>query len=270
VNAPDSNETAATLTVAMTAFNSVRTIGRAIDSVAGLADRIVVVDSGSTDGTVEACRERGAEVISRAWPGYVEQNQFALDQCRTSAWILLLDSDESLEPDLRRSVRQAVTESDPGVDGWTINRKVWFLGGWLHHTYQPDRVLRLVRGDRARVVAATGAGEGPSGVHERLEVPGRVGRLVGVCRHDSWADLNDLAARQIDYARAAAEQAGGGGTPLHLLVNPVASMFKQLVIKRGALDGARGLIAAGLTFNATMLKHAFIAARRLRRREAGA
>src|SRR5690606_30746941 len=111
------------LAVAMTACNSMRTIERAVRSVHGLAKRIVVVDSGSTDGTVEMCRALGAEVIHQEWLGHVAQRQFSIDQCCDHEWILALDSDESLEPPLRESIRQVVETNDPSYDGWLLNRK---------------------------------------------------------------------------------------------------------------------------------------------------
>jgi hypothetical protein len=248
------------LAVALTAFNSMRTIDSVLASVRPIAQRIVVVDSGSTDGTVECCQRHGAEIIDQPWMGHVKQKQFAIDQCTDHAWVLLLDSDESLEDDLRASIAATIERDDPDYDGWSINRKVWFLGGWLHHTYQPEWRLRLIRGGRGTV-----AGEG---VHDYLQVPGRVGRLNGVCRHDSWASLRELADRQLWYAQEASRAGVRGGSVLNLIVSPPAAMLKQLLVKRGCLDGRRGLIAAAMTFNHTMLKHAFLAAKRLSNTEA--
>jgi glycosyltransferase involved in cell wall biosynthesis len=250
------------LAVALTAFNSIRTIDRVLTSVRPIAQRIVVVDSGSTDGTIECCRSHGADVIDQPWMGHVRQKQFAIDQCSGHAWILLLDSDESLEDDLRSSIVRTIEHDDPAFDGWEINRKVWFLGGWLHHTYQPEWRLRLFRKGRGVV-----AGEG---VHDYIEVPGRVGRLKGVCRHDSWADLRELAERQLWYAEEASRAGVRGGSPLNLFISPPAAMIKQLLLKGGCLDGRRGLIAAAMTFNHTMLKHAFLAASRITSSEADA
>ena len=255
---PDDHDTLDLALVVCTRDN-IRTIRRTLQSVQGLARHVLVVDSGSTDGTLETCRELGARVVPRDWTGYAPQKQFALDQCAEHRWVLLLDSDESLEEDLAGAVRNAVAEDDPDVAGWKINRKVWFLGGWLHHTYQPDRVLRLVRSGAARVVAPEG------GLHERLVVDGRVGRLAGVCRHDSWSGVRDLAMRQIDYAELGARTMSTGRICLHLLTNPPISMLRQLVFKGGFLDGVRGLIAAGMTFNYTMLKYAFMASHALER-----
>lgn len=248
--------TTARLAVAITTKDSMRSIERAVESVRGLADRVVVVDSGSTDDTVATCRRLGAEVVHNDWPGHVEQKRYAIEQCAGATWVLLLDSDESVEPSLRASIAAAMQRDDPDVDGYELRRKTWFLDGWLHHAYQPEWRVRLVRPSRARVTGTA--------AHDRIEVDGATRRLAGVLRHDSWADLTDLATRQISYAQLAADGGYRGGTIFHLLVSPTAAMLKQLILKRGVLDGRRGLIVAGMTFNATMLKHAFLAARRLR------
>lgn len=248
------------LAVAITAHDSMRTIERTLRSVLPIARRIVVVDSGSTDGTPETCRVLGAEVIEHPWSGYLAQKQFAIDQCREEAWILLLDSDESLEDDLRDSMARAIQQDDPNIAGWSFNRKVWFLGGWLHHVYQPDWLLRLFRRGRGRMTGGA--------VHEGVTVDGPTGRLAGVCRHDSWADVRDMARRQLRYAEEMAQANQRGGSIGQLLLSPPLAMLKQLIIKRGFLDGTRGLIAAGMTFNYTMLKHAHMAAQRLARTKA--
>ncbi|MHC4217539.1 MAG: glycosyltransferase family 2 protein [Planctomycetota bacterium] len=252
------------LAVALTTQDNIRTIERTVRSVQEIAAHILVVDSGSTDGTIEICESLGAEVVNQPWLGHAKQKQLAIDQCRDRAWVLLLDSDESLEPRLRESIRTTVTRDDPAYDGWLINRKVWFLGGWLNHTYQPEWRTRLVRGGKGKMAGADDPNLGyPHSVHEQLEVPGRTGRLKGVCRHEAWADIPDVVRRQLRYADIAAESAKRGGSMAHLLVNPPAAFLKQYIIKLGFLDGARGLIAAGLAANFTMLKHAAIASRRI-------
>ncbi|MCH8153319.1 MAG: glycosyltransferase family 2 protein [Planctomycetes bacterium] len=251
------------LAVAITTKDNMRTIERTLRSVQLIASRIVVVDSGSTDGTIERCQALGAEVVHHDWDGMVVQRQFALEQCREHRWVLALDSDESLEPQLQDSITRTLREDDPRYQGWFMNRKVWFLGGWLHHTFQPEWRLRLVRGGAGRV---TGIGPQGRGGHDRIEVDGRAGRLVGNCRHDSWADVQQWCQRSISLAERAAQYADCGGSLLNLLLSPPAAMIKQLILKRGFLDGMRGLIAAGMTFNYTMLKHTFIAAERLSKR----
>jgi glycosyltransferase involved in cell wall biosynthesis len=246
------------LAVAMTAHNSMRTIERALRSVAGLAAGVVVIDSGSDDGTVEACRAMGAEVVHRAWGGHVAQKQFAIDRCSDHRWTLLLDSDESLESPLQQSMRAALVADDPAMDGWMVNRKVHFLGEWLHHAFQPEWRLRLFRSGRGRV-----AGRDP---HDQIVVNGRVGRLTGDVRHDSWSDLDDMLHRYVGYARRTAEAGGRGGTLGHVLLSPAAAFLKQAVVKRGILDGWRGLIAAGGSAAGTLMKHLYLAEQRHRER----
>ncbi len=246
------------LGVAICSHNSARTIARTIRSVHGLARRIVVVDSGSTDRTVDICRDLGAHVIPKPWQGHVVQKQFSIDQCRDCAWTLLLDSDESLEPALIESMRATLTKNDSAINGWFVNRKVWFLGGWLNHTYQPEWRLRLFRSDNGII-----AGVDP---HDRVDVDGETGRLKGDVRHDAWLDMTDVAMRQLRYAQIAEKEAQSGGSMFDILIRPPASLFKQLILKRGFMDGWRGVIIAGMTANGTMLKHAFIAARKVTKR----
>ncbi|MCA9289495.1 MAG: glycosyltransferase family 2 protein [Phycisphaerales bacterium] len=242
------------LAVAICACNNMRTLPDTLRSVADLASRLVVVDSGSTDGTIDLARSFGAEVIHRDWTGMVEQRQFALDQCREQAWVLVLDSDESVDETLRTSIRRLVTENPADVAGASFNRKVWFLGGWLHHVFQPEWRLRLVRGGSGRVVGAHG--------HDRIDVDGRVERLTGTCRHDSWADLPDMMRSYVRFAESSASSARRGGRAIDVLVRPGVAVFKQYVLKRGFLDGRRGFIASMGVGVGTLLKHLHLMSRR--------
>jgi glycosyltransferase involved in cell wall biosynthesis len=247
------------LAVAICAMNSERTIRHTLQSMAGLARRVVVVDSGSTDGTIDICKTHGAEVIHRPWPGFIEQVQFAVDQVKDCTWCLVLDSDESPEPALRQSIERVLQENDPAFDGWFVNRKVWFMNGWLHHVYQPEWRLRLFRTARSKVT-----GVNP---HYQIEVQGRAGKLKGDLRHDAWADMKDMAMRHLRYAELAGRETPENGSLVKVLVNPPAAIFKQLVLKRGFLDGWRGVVAAGMVANSIMLKHAFMATAKHSQRE---
>ena len=257
---PTSATTPFDLGVAICAMNSERTIARTLESVHGLARRVVIVDSGSTDRTIEIGTHHGAEVMHRPWPGFIEQVQFAVDQVKDCAWCLVLDSDESLEPALRASVERTLREEDASYDGWYVNRKVWFMNGWLHHVYQPEWRLRLFRTARGKVT-----GVNP---HYQIEVAGRAGKLRGDLRHDAWADMNDMAMRNLRYAELAGREMPQRGSLVKLLVNPPAAVLKQLVLKRGILDGWRGVVAAGMVANSVLLKHAFMASARHAQREA--
>src|SRR5690606_6114450 len=116
---------------------------RTLESVRGLARRIVVVDSGSTDRTPEIVGRFGAEWIPHAWEGHVRQRQFALDQC-SAPWVLCLDSDESLEPELYNAIRAVAERKPDRWAGYKVNRRVFFQGRWLRHAWQPEWRLRLV------------------------------------------------------------------------------------------------------------------------------
>jgi glycosyltransferase involved in cell wall biosynthesis len=137
------------LSVTIVCCNNEATIGRTLDSVRGLAGEIVAVDSGSTDGTLELLRDAGARIIHQPWLGFVAQKQFALEQCQ-GAWVLHLDSDESIDAAMAESIRAMIVRDDPAVAGGWCNRMTYYAGHPLRHAWQPEWRLRLVRRERAR------------------------------------------------------------------------------------------------------------------------
>jgi glycosyltransferase involved in cell wall biosynthesis len=229
---------AADLEVAIIARDAERTLGRTLASVRGIARRVVVVDSGSTDGTIDLCRQHGAEVIEQPWLGYVKQKQLALERCNAT-WVLSLDSDESLDDGAREAVRGAVEGNDPAAAGYAINRRVRIGDIELRHTWQPEWRTRLVRREKARW-----AGYDP---HDRLDVDGLVSRLPGTILHDSFADVSEMLRKAVVHGAKAAEsyfEMGRGGSLLRLVVSPVAAVLKQLVLKGAWRDGWIGWVAA--------------------------
>ena len=231
---------ASDLAVAIIARDNEATIGRTLASVRGWVEWIVVVDSGSRDRTRQIAREHGAEVIDRQWEGHVRQKQFALDQCRDAKWVLSLDSDESVEPGLAEDVRRVVAANDASVQGYAVNRRVWFAGRELKRIWQPEWRTRLVRPQTARW-----AGYDP---HDRLDVTGRVERLRGgVLRHDAFADVSELLRKQIAHGLRAGESyhgLGRRGSVVQLAVSPPAAVLKQLVLHAAWLDGWPGWVGA--------------------------
>lgn len=242
---------------------------------------MLVVDSGSTDGTIEYCRGRGCEVVHRTWEGMLAQRAFCLERAAQHAWILLLDSDESVEPTLRESIERMIRQdavrapaeanaspgtdalgSEASFDAFEVNRKVFFEGGWLHYTFQPEHRVRLVRGGRGRV---EGSGPAGRGIHDRIEVPGRVGRLSGTLRHDSWHDLEDFWTRSIRYSRDAARTGERGGSAVDILIRPSLAFLKQFVLRRGFMDGRRGFLMASMLAVGNAMKQITIAMHRWRR-----
>lgn len=242
-------------------MNSMRTMPRSLDSIRSLVERVVVVDSGSTDGTIEFCREQGAEVVHRDWTNFPEQKTRALELCAESAWVLNLDSDESPDSELVAGIRSALAHPSESVDGFEINRLTLLHGRLLRHTFQPEWRLRLCRGGEGRV-------NHDSPVHDRIDVSGGVERLPGVLVHDSWIGSTDMLARGVHYGALVAKGYRGGGRPINLLVNPASAFLKQLLLRRGFLDGWRGWVAAGGVASQALAKHlAIMELRELKREE---
>lgn len=242
------------LSVAIICKNNESTIGRTVASVGAIARQIVAVDSGSTDATPRILRDAGAEVIEHEWLGFGRQKNIAMEHCR-EPWTLFLDSDESVEPELAASIRAALSGARDDIAGYEINRKIFYAGKLLHHAWQPEWRLRLVRTGWARW--------SDDHVHESLELSPehaakRIERLRGDLRHDAIPNVTEHLRKQIEYARlGAADYAARGrrGSVTSLIVSPVTAWLKQLVMRQAWRDGWRGCAAASISACATMMKH---------------
>lgn len=244
------------LSVAIVCKNNADTIGRTLDSVRGLAEamEIVAVDSGSTDDTVPMLESAGARVIHSGWLGFVATKNKALDAC-TGEWVLALDSDESVLPELAEAIREAIGQ--PGERaGFLVNRKVFYRGTPLNHAWQPEWRLRLIRRERFHWI-----GLDP---HDHLAPKPdagsqRITRLTGDLRHDSIeGGFGVFLEKQARHARTMARSMhaeGQHGSTLRLLTSPWGALIKQLILKRAFLDGAPGWMAAAATAAATLMKH---------------
>ena len=245
------------LTICFTTFNSMRTMPRALSAAGALTKKIVVVDSGSTDGTIDFCGKHGIEPVHRDWTNPAEQKKFAVSLCSGTIWTLVLDSDEVVLGDLAASIRTAIANAAPDDTGFELNRVTWLHARPLRHAFQPEWILRLVRFDAFDIKSNVG------GVHERLEVKsGRSARLQGVLRHDAWIDVGDMLARNVRWSVATGCAATRGGGITNLCFNPVIAFLKQLLLKRAFLDGWRGWAAAGAVAVGTLCKHIAILERR--------
>jgi glycosyltransferase involved in cell wall biosynthesis len=238
------------LSVAIISFNEETNIGRCLEAVRDLAGEIVVVDSHSTDRTVEIARGLGAKVIAEDWKGHIGQKNSALEKC-SCEWILSLDCDEVLSPELKESIRQAVTQG--AAEGYRLNRKTFFLGRWIEHAWYPDWKVRLIRNGTGRW-----SGFDP---HDRLTVAGTTGKLEGDLYHYSFKNLRDCLERTIRYAANEAgsyAREGRRATFVNILVNPLHGFFKHYVIKRGFLDGLHGFIISVLNGIYVFMKYAIL------------
>jgi glycosyltransferase involved in cell wall biosynthesis len=245
------------LSVAIIALNEEARIRACLESVAW-ADEIVVVDSGSSDGTPAIAREFTDRVLSRAWTGYSDQKNFALDQCR-SEWILSLDADERVSEALRAEIR-ATLAGQPGAAGFLIPRQNVFQGRWIRHGgFYPDHQLRLFR--RGRGVFS------PHAVHESVRVDGPVGRLRAPLVHQSYRGVDDFVTRANRYSELAARELaarGAGGSLADLLVRPFWRFASGYVLRAGFLDGWRGFVLAVL-----YAYYVFLRAAKVRERQLG-
>lgn len=240
------------LSIVIVCKDNAGTIGRTLESVRGLGAEIVAVDSGSTDGTLDLLSAHGARVIERPWMGYVKTKQFALEQCR-KPWALSLDSDESLEPALRRSIEALDLSRAGGPTGYRVNRKVFYRGRFFEYTWQPEWRLRLVRRDLFHWQGYDPHDElRPIGAGQHIE------DLPGDLRHESFTSFEDLMRKHVGHARLMAQslhEAGHRAGPARLVVSPVAAFFRQAILRRGYKDGARGWAAAGAVAAYTLMKY---------------
>lgn len=244
------------LSVAIVCKNNEATIGRTLDSVRDLAGEIVAIDSGSTDGTIGLLERAGARVIRSEWLGHVRTKQLALEACAL-AWVLAIDTDEVVLPELAASIRTAVERDDPAVAGYMLNRKVFYRGRPLNFAWQPEWRARLVR----RGAAAWG-GLDP---HDKLDLlpetraAGKsVGKLTGDLRHDSFQTFQQHLGKQLQYSRMSAAgmlREGRRASVWRMALSPCAAMLKQLVVKQAWRDGYAGWLAAGTQAAGTLMKH---------------
>lgn len=242
------------LSIPIVCCNNQSTIARTLDSVKDLAAEIVAVDSGSTDRTIEILEAAGARVIHQPWLGHVRQKQFALDHC-THPWALHLDSDESVEPQLARSIRAAI--ENPTADCYELNRKVYWHGP-LNHAWQPEWRLRLVRRMNDTYAARWG-GHDPHDALLPIDTSKPVARLRGDLRHDSIDTIASFLAKQAAHARVSAEslaREGKRGSVMRLVFSPFLAWQRQMFIRMAWRDGWRGWVAASCTAAATLMKHA--------------
>jgi glycosyltransferase involved in cell wall biosynthesis len=238
--------------------NEEANLPRCLQSCADLADEIVIVDSGSTDGTEAIARRFNARWSHQDWLGYVGQKNHALSLARFP-WIFSLDADEELSPDLRAEVKALKTaEPNDDVSGYDMPRCVLYEGRWIRHgDWYPDRLVRLFRRERARFAGGK--------VHERLEVQGRLLSLQGELYHHSFKDAADHWNRCQHYARLWAEtqaESGRSAGPLAPWFHAAFRWARCYLLRRGFLDGPQGWRIALMNAREVRLKYQLLRAMR--------
>lgn len=237
------------ITATIITLNEERNIARAIESLR-CCDEIMLVDSGSSDRTLELARNLGARVIEAPWRGYAKQKNFAAEQA-SNDWILSVDADEAISEGLEGEIWN-LKKNGATYDAYTMPRLAQYLGRWiLHGGWYPDRKVRLY--DRRK---AQWTGEF---VHESVKVDGKVGHLDANLLHYTCDSLSEHLRTMDRYTTLAAEEivARKQRVPSHRLVlDPAWTFAKSYVVQRGFLDGLEGLTIAYMAAMYTFLKYA--------------
>jgi glycosyltransferase involved in cell wall biosynthesis len=216
-------------------------IGRMIAAVRGLSDDIVVIDSGSTDGTQAIAEQHGARVIFNPWPGYGQQKRFAEEQCR-HPWLLNLDADEVVPADLAAEIAGLFARGEPAADAYKLRIAEIFPGEQAPHRFAYALApVRLYRSDKGRY--------SPSPVHDRVELSphARVGRLSGTVHHYSVRSLGEQIDKLNAYSDAQADDLDKRGETLsvfRLVAEFPANFIKAYIGRRHALRGVYGFMTA--------------------------
>ncbi len=237
------------ISAAIITYNEERNIARALESLR-CCDEIVVVDSGSTDRTVELATKLGARVLDMAWRGYAGQKNYASECCQND-WVLSLDADEALSEALEAEIWQ-IKKNGPEFDAYTMPRLAQYLGRWiLHSGWYPDRKIRLFHRQHAKWVG--------NFVHESVVVDGRVGHLNANILHFTCSSLSEHLRTLDRYTTLAAEQLVSQKAEIgwkELALDPAWTFFRTYVLQRGFLDGYEGLAIAYMAAFYNFLKYA--------------
>jgi glycosyltransferase involved in cell wall biosynthesis len=228
--------------------NAAAVLESCLDSLA-FVDEIVIVDSASTDGTRELAARKGARVVQKEWLGFGRQKQFAVEQAKND-WVLCLDADERVSPQLAASIKSALAA--PSSPVYRMPRRNRFLGRWLAHGEgYPDWSPRLFNRMNARWSDDL--------VHEKVLFSVTPGTLDGDLMHDSSDDLATYLDRQNRYTTLAARQAfeqGRSAGAIHLLSSPVVRFLKFYLMRLGFLDGLPGLLHISIGCMNSYMKYA--------------
>jgi glycosyltransferase involved in cell wall biosynthesis len=225
-----------------------KNIEDALKSVDG-AGEVIIVDSFSKDRTVEICSKYTDKIYQHDWEGYSRQKQKTVDYSK-GPWVLILDADERLTPELRNEIEQSVKETD--YNGFYLPRKNYFLGRWIRHSgWWPDHTLRLFRKDKAKFEERE--------VHEKVVLEGKAGYLKNPMEHYTYRSISEFIKKMENYSNLASieiRRRSGRAGLYSVTVRPLATFIKMFFLRLGFLDGVHGLILAALYSYYTFLKYA--------------
>jgi glycosyltransferase involved in cell wall biosynthesis len=236
------------LTAILISYNEEVDLPGALASLAGIADEIILVDSGSTDRTREIAGTFGARVYDRKLDNFADQKNYAAS-LSTNDWILCIDCDHELSPELRSSLLSWKAKV-PESNGYEIPLLTNYLGGWIRHSgWYPELKVLLYRRDKGKFVSA---------LHESVRAEGPIGRLSGHLFHYTIRSLAEHRAKLDAMSTLAAEDMFARGRKswrAAMLLAPPWTFMQRLVFQLGILDGRRGWLIAWLSGNYIYLKY---------------
>lgn len=238
------------ISVVIITFNEEKNISRCLDSIVGVADDVVVVDSYSKDKTEEICRTKGARFIQHAFEGHIEQKNWAITQAK-HPYILSLDADEALDEELKKSI--VAIKQNWTSDGYYMNRLTNYCGKWIKHCgWYPDKKLRLWDSRKGKW-----AGVNP---HDRYEMipDANIAFLKGDILHYSYYTEEDHF-KQIEYFTTISSleyyKKGKKTNIMILYISPIVKFIRDYIIKLGILDGKEGYMISRNSAYATYQKY---------------
>ncbi len=240
------------LSVVIITYNEERSIARCLESVKEIADEIIVVDSYSTDKTIEICNFHGAKVFKHKFEGHIQQKNYALEKT-SYFYTLSLDADEVLSDELQKSI--VLVKSDWKYDGYEMNRLTNYCGAWIRHgSWYPDRKIRLFDKRKGKWT-----GVNPHDRYVLNESNASVGYLRGDILHYSYYSISDHI-KQVDYFTEISAyvlfEKRKKASLLRLLISPTFRFIRDYILKCGFLDGYYGYIVCMISSHAVFLKYA--------------
>src|SRR5450759_1238148 len=226
------------LSVAIITKNEEENIRSCLQSIS-FAGQVILVDSGSTDYTLQIAAEFNCEVYNEEWRGFGPQKQSAIEKC-SQPWILVLDADERIPPQTAESIKNIITNPRISETVFTFPRKNYFQGRWIKHAgWWPDRVVRVFRKESGRISSAK--------VHEAIEVAGIVGELNVPIEHFTESSLSKIIQKIDKYSTLGAEEAfkdGKHSSAFSAFMRAFFTFNQDYFLRLGILDGRQGLTLA--------------------------
>ena len=237
------------LSVGIITFNEENRIGKTLDSVRGIADEIIVVDSESSDRTVEIALSKGAKVFSEKWKGYGPQKNFVLEKCK-GEWILLIDADEVISQQLKEKIKSIINSDNPSKDVYKIKlRNIAFkkeikFGGW------DDYVIRLWKNGKVKISDRE--------VHEQYQTESKIGKINEMIIHYTYDSIEEFLEKLNRYtSQSAKEYIKKGKNPSFIKIysKMLFRFIKMYILQLGFLDGYEGYLLAKYSSIYTMTKY---------------